>query len=92
MALKDEPPRLADVQYATGEEQRPITNSSRKKEAAGSKQKCCSVVDLSGSEYKVQCCKEQYCIVTWNVRCMNQGKLGMVKQEMETEHRHLRNQ
>ena len=31
---------------------------------------------------KIQCCKEQYCIGTWNVRSMNQGKLEMVKQEM----------
>ena len=31
---------------------------------------------------KVQCCKEQYCIGTWNVRSMNQGKLAVVKQEM----------
>ena len=40
MALKDEPPRLEDVQYATGEEQMPITNSSRKNEAAGPKWMC----------------------------------------------------
>ena len=26
--------------------------------------------------------KEQYCIGTWNVRSMNQGKLNVVKQEM----------
>ena len=39
-------------------------------------------VDVSGGESKVQCCKEQYCLETWNVRSMNQGKLGMVKQEM----------
>ena len=31
---------------------------------------------------KVQCCKEQYCIGTWNVRCVNQGKLKVVKQQM----------
>ena len=31
---------------------------------------------------KVQCCKEQYCIVIWNVRSMNQSKLEVVKQEM----------
>ena len=31
---------------------------------------------------KVQCCKEQYCIGTWNVRFMNQGKLEVVKQDM----------
>ena len=42
----------------------------------------CSVVDESGGESKVQFCKEQYCIGTWNVRSMNQGKLNMVKQEM----------
>ena len=39
-------------------------------------------MDVSGGESKVQCCKEQYCIGTWNVRSMNQGKLDMVKQEM----------
>ena len=31
---------------------------------------------------KVRCCKEQYCIGTWNVRSMNQGKLEVVKREM----------
>ena len=31
---------------------------------------------------KVRCCKEQYCIGTWNVRSMNQGKLIVVKKEM----------
>ena len=31
---------------------------------------------------KVQCHKEQYCIGTWNVKSMNQGKLEKVKQEM----------
>ena len=39
-------------------------------------------MDVSGDESKVQCCKEQYCIGTWNVRSMNQGKLEVVKQEM----------
>ena len=37
---------------------------------------------MSDGESKVQCCKEQYCIGTWNVRSMNQGKLDVVKQEM----------
>ena len=40
------------------------------------------VVDVTGAGNKVQCCKEQYCIGTWNVRSMNQGKLEVVKQEM----------
>ena len=40
------------------------------------------VVDVTGDGSKVQCCKEQYCIGTWNVRSMNQGKLEVVKQEM----------
>ena len=39
-------------------------------------------MDATGDGSKVQCCKEQYCIGTWNVRSMNQGKLEVVKQEM----------
>ena len=46
------------------------------------KEKQHSVVDVTGDGGKVQCCKEQYCIGTWNVRSMNQGKLELVKQEM----------
>ena len=37
---------------------------------------------VTGDGSKVCCCKEQYCIGTWNVRSMNQGKLEVVKQEM----------
>ena len=47
------------------------------------KQKQHPVVDVTGDGSKVQCCKEQYCIGTWNVRSMNQCKLKVVKQEME---------
>ena len=61
MTLKDEPPRSVVVQYATREEQR---NSSRRNEEAEPKQKQHSVVNVSGSESKVQCCKEQYCLGT----------------------------
>ena len=39
-------------------------------------------MDVTGDRSKVQCCKQQYCIGTWNVRSMNQGKLEVVKQEM----------
>ena len=39
-------------------------------------------MDASGGESKVQGCKEQHCIGTWNVRSMNQSKLEVVKQEM----------
>ena len=39
-------------------------------------------MDVTGDRSKVQCCKEQYCIGTWNVSSMNQGKLEVVKQEM----------
>ena len=46
------------------------------------KQKQHPVVDEIGDGSKVQCCKEQYCIGTWNARSMNQGKLEAVKQEM----------
>ena len=41
------------------------------------------VLDVTGDRSKVQCCKEQYCTGTWNVRSMNQGKLKVVKQEIE---------
>ena len=37
---------------------------------------------MTGDRSKVQCCKKQYCIGTWNVRPMNQDKLEVVKQEM----------
>ena len=40
------------------------------------------IVDVTSDRSKVQCCKEQYCIGTWNVRSMKQGKLEVVKQEM----------
>ena len=79
MTLKDELPRLADAQYATGEEWR---NSSRKNKETELKQNQHLVVDVTGDGSKVQCCKEQYCIGTSNVRSMNQGKLEVVKQEM----------
>ena len=46
------------------------------------KQKQYAVVGVNGERSKVPCCKEQYCIRTWNVRSMNQGKLEVVKQEM----------
>ena len=49
------------VQYATGEEERAITNSSRNNDVKKPKRKLCSVVDVSGGECQVQCCKEQYC-------------------------------
>ena len=46
------------------------------------KQKQRPAVHASGDESKVPCCKEKYCIGTWNVRSMNQGKLEVIKQEM----------
>ena len=46
------------------------------------KQKQYPVVDGIGDRNKVRCCKEQYCIGTWNIRSMNQGKLEVVKKEM----------
>ena len=74
--LKDELLRSVDDQYATGEE---WINNSRKNEEMELKQKQHPVVDVTGDGNKVQCCKEQYCIGTWNVKSMNQGKLEVVK-------------
>ena len=77
--LKDELPRSVGAQYATGDQWR---NNSRKNEGMEPKQKQHPVVDGSGDRSKVRCCKEQYCIGTWNVRSTNQSKLEAVKQEM----------
>ena len=77
--LKDELPKSAGAQYATGDQWR---NNSRKNEEMAPKQKQHPVVVVTGDGSKVQCCKEQYCIETWNVRSMSQGKLEVVKQEM----------
>ena len=67
------------AQYATGDQWR---NNSRKNEGMEPKQKQYQIVDVTGDRSKVRCCKEQYCIGTWNVRSMNQGKSEVVKQEM----------
>ena len=77
--LKEELPRWVGDQYATGDQQR---NNSRKNEGKEPTQKQYPVVDVTGDGSKVRCFKEQYCIGTWNVRSMNQGKLEGVKQEM----------
>ena len=69
--LKDELPRLVGAQYSTGDQWR---NNARKNEAMEPKQKQYPAVDVTGDRSKVRCCKEQYCIGTWNVRSMNQGK------------------
>ena len=77
--LKDELPRSVGAQYATGHQWR---NNSRKNEETEPKQKQLPVVDETGDGSKIRCCKKQYCIGTWNVRSMNQGKLEVVKQEV----------
>ena len=77
--LKEELPESVGTQYATGDQWR---NNSRKNEGMEPKQKQQPIVDMTGDRSKVQCCKEQYYIGTWNVRSMNQGKLEVVKQGM----------
>ena len=80
--LKDELPRSVGTQYPTGDHWRNFFLHSRKNEGMELKQKQHPVVNGIGDGGKVQCCKEQYCIGTWNVRSMNQGKLEVLKQEM----------
>ena len=77
--LKEELPRSVDAQYAAGDQ---WINNSRKNEGMEPKQKQYPVVDVTGGRSKVGCCKEQYCIGTWNARSTNKGKLEVVKQEM----------
>ena len=77
--LKDELPRSVGTQYATGDQWR---NNSRKNEGMEPKQRQHPVVGGTHDRSKIQCCREQYCIGTWIVISMNQGKLEVVKQEM----------
>ena len=77
--LKEKLSRSVGAQYAIGDQ---LRNNYRKNEETEPKQKHHPVVDVNGDRSKVQCCKEQYCIGTWNVRSMNQGKMEVVKQEM----------
>ena len=73
---KDELPRSVGAQYATGDQWR---NNSKKNEKTEPKQKQHPIVDVTGDSSKVQCCKEQYYIGTWNVGSMNQGKQEMAR-------------
>ena len=77
--LKDELPRSVGAQYATGHQWR---NNSRKNEEMEPKQKQHPVVDVTGDGNKFRCCKKRYCIGTWNVMFVNQGKFEVVNQEM----------
>ena len=79
MILKDELTRSVVAWYAAGDQWK---NNFRKNEEAEPKQKQNPVVDVTGDRSKVWFYKEQYCLGTWNVRSMNQGRLEVVKQEM----------
>ena len=79
--MKDELSRSAGTKYATGEEWR---NNSRKNEVLESKQKQHPIVDVTGDGSKVQCCKEQYCIGTWNVRSISPVQFSSVAQSCPT--------
>ena len=73
--LKEELPRSVDAQYATEDQWR---TNSRNNEGMVPKQKQHPVVDVTGNGSKIRCCKKQYCIGTWSVRSMNQGKLEIL--------------
>ena len=78
--LIDELPRSVGATGATpicyGD---PWKNNSRKNKGMEPKLKQHPVVDSTGDRSKVRCGKEQYCVGTWNVRSMNQGKLEVVR-------------
>ena len=80
--LKDEIPRLEGAQYATRDQWR---NNSRKNERMEPKQKQHPAMDVTGDRSKVQCCKEQYCIGTCNVRSVNQGKWKWLNRRWQEE-------
>ena len=77
MTPKAEPRKSGGIQYATGEEWR---NDSRQNEWRGwAKAEMMLSRDVSDCEIKEWSYKQQYCIGTWNVKFMNQGKLDVVK-------------
>ena len=86
--LKGELPGLVGAQYATGDQ---WGNNFRKNEVMETKQKQHLDVDATGDRSKVRCCKEQYCIGTWNIRSMHQGKLGGQTGDGKNECQHSRN-
>ena len=87
--LKEELPRSLGAQYAAGDQWR---NNSRKHEMEP-KQKQHLVVDVTGDGSKVRCCKEQYCIGTWNVGSMNQRQIESGQTgDGKSDHQHFRNQ
>ena len=85
--LKYDLPRSVCAQYATRDQWR---NNSRKIEETEPKKNRHTVGDVAGDGSKVRCCKEQYCVGTWSVRSMNQGKLEVVKGDGKGKH--FRNQ
>ena len=78
MILKEELPRSVGAQHATGDQWR---NNSEKMKGWG-QSKNNTGLWMTDDRSKVQCYKDYYCVGTWNVRSMNQGKLEVVKQEM----------
>ena len=87
--LKEESPRSVGAQYATRDQWR---NNSKKNEETEPKQKQYPVVDVTGDRSKVGCCKEQYCIGTWNVSSMNQGIGSGQTGDGKSECQHFSNQ
>ena len=88
--LKEKLPRSIGAQYATGDQWR---NNSRKNEGMEPKQKQYPVVDVTGDRSKVQCCKEQYCIGTWDVKVHESRQIGSGQTgDGKSERRHSRNQ
>ena len=79
LTLKDELPRSVGPQYAIGDQWR---TNSKKNEEMEPKLKQHTGVDVTGDGSKVRCCKEQYCIGTWNVRSMNQQEMARVNINM----------
>ena len=86
--LKGELPGSVGAQYATGDQ---WGNNSRNNEGMEPKQNQHSVVGVTGDRSKVRCCKEQYCIGTWNVHESRQIGSGQTE-DGKSERRHSRNQ
>ena len=83
MVLEDETPRSEGAGKITGEEPKSGTSSTVNNDAFESKPKGSSIAEHYRYKRNDQSFLKTYRIGTWNVRSMNQGKLEIVKSEMD---------
>ena len=86
MIPKEESPRAEGVQYATGEEQGQLLTAPERMQRLGQSRNNAQFWMRLVMNIKP---KEQYCMGTWNLRSMNQGKLDVLKLQLPRENTNI---